>query len=66
MEQGYSIEPAHGVGAHGMSIVTFVLIIDMKKSPPEGESQVPYAWEHWLRNFLDLKEACAKGKAQES
>jgi hypothetical protein len=49
-----------------MSIVTFVLIIDMKKSPPEGESQVPYAWEHWLRNFLDLKEACAKGKAQES
>jgi hypothetical protein len=64
VRSGYSIEPAHGVGAHGTSIVTFVLIIDMKKSLPEGERELPYAWEHWLRNFLDLKEACAK--AQES
>jgi hypothetical protein len=45
-----------GVGAHGTSIVTFVLMIDMKAP---GGSDVPYAWEHWLRNFLDLRDACA-------
>ena len=57
VRSGYSIEPAHGVGAHGTSIVTFVLMIDMKAP---GGSEVPYAWEHWLRNFLDLKDACAR------
>jgi len=28
-----------------------------------GGANVPYAWEHWLRNFLDLREACATSEA---
>ena len=52
---GYKIVPTPGDGGQSCT-VTFVLIIDMKLD----QAGRRYVWEHWLRNFVLLREAATE------